>query len=125
MHRLGCLTLQSMLAGLPEQAGIKLETPQNVQTAGMGRPQPVVQRQGDFVAILHAAAAQTFIQCQKIRGEMFTLFSDHNRSLPKQLRKLLYIATQQGSETHLLQHSTTQHSTAQHSTVQPRRLGNS
>ena len=52
-----------MLAGLPEQAGIKFKTPQNVQTVGVDRPQLVVQRQGDFIAVLHAAAAQAVILC--------------------------------------------------------------
>jgi len=62
-NRIGGLALQSMLAGLPEQTGIKFKAPQNVQTAGVNRSQPVVQRQGDLIAVLHAATAQTVICC--------------------------------------------------------------
>jgi len=103
VHLLGCLSLQSMLAGLPEQAGIKFETPQNMQTAGLDRSQLVVQRQGDFIAVLHATTVQAVIHCHCAGDLDMPAASHHSKA--------------QHSPATTPQQSLVNHSTAQLSTM--------
>ncbi len=95
-----------MLAGLPEQAGIKFKTPQNMQTAGLDRSQLVVQRQGDLIAVLHAATAQTVRHCHSAGDLDMPAASHHSKAQHGQA------TTRQQS---LVNHSTTQHHVAQRS----------
>jgi len=111
VHLLGCLSLQSMLAGLPEQAGIKFETPQNMQTAGLDRSQLVVQRQGDFIAVLHATTVQAVIHCHCAGDLDMPAASHHSKAQHSPA------TTPQQS---LVNHSTAQHHDTQRSTKEAR-----